>query len=1041
MLQIIKKIYRYCAVFTLAFAMFFSGFPSQDMIDFVTQKIEDRNVVDLLYIATQEKGNLVDRHIGHLLQPEVERANAATFQIQTGYYVGNGVDNRQITKVGFQPQMVIVKDFDAGGSEGMVVKTSTMTGELSLAWAETDGNLTTNHIQSFNSDGFTVGNDSDVNANTTIYYWVAFRGSDCNSSGTFCVGSYTGNGTSQNITSVGFQPDFVSVKRAGGSIGVFKTSVHSGTVSSQWGGADIASGAIDSILSNGFSIGSNAAVNTAANTYHYFAFKNTPGAFKAGSFVGNGLDNNNIDSSDDTALTFQPDFVVAKGAGATNGFLNFRASYGDFTMPSTDAAGSANIIQRLFSTGGFQVGSSTSGVNVNGVTTYYGVFGGAPEPAFDTSGRFRMINGSYTGTGAAFSVAGLPFNPDLVIVKHRDQATDQAAVWAHRGIGQNSTGYFALALSNFTGGVTALGTNSFSVGTSPTVNTAGDTYYWTAFGNASQSDGVGTASDFLIGAYSGNVQDNRNIDRLPFQPDFVTIKSLSNNFSPWRTSSMVEDISNLFNAGASTSNLIQAFNSDGFQIGSANAANVNAIRIPYFMFGGNSCTEDGTFCVGTYTGNGTVRNITSLGFQPDLVWIKKRTGGTARGALLRTSVQTGDSTSQFLALPSITNQITNLISNGFSLGTGVDSNENTFTYDFAAWNAKRYTQATYRFFENVDTQDVGSVLAAQDTPATLSSTNQVFRLRMNIRNDFGNLFVDGKNFKLQYVDKGTGTCASPSGGTPAVYTDVTSVTSIAFQDNPTPADDAALTPNANDPTDGGRTIVNQSYVESNPFTNNQASITNQSQSGKWDFALRDNGANPETTFCFRVVGATSGTLFDTYTNYPEITTAAAGGVQEISMTISDNSIGFGSLSPSSARYATGDTLGSGTDSSDAHTVTASTNASGGYILTVNGTTLTCNACSGATINSIGGTSAASSPGTEQFGIRAVVNSGTGTVSVPYNQASEFAFDAAAFPDQIATGSGDNTPTEYGVRYLSNITSLTEAGVYNGILTYTVTASY
>jgi hypothetical protein len=70
-----------------------------------------------------------------------------------------------------------------------------------------------------------------------------------------------------------------------------------------------------------------------------------------------------------------------------------------------------------------------------------------------------------------------------------------------------------------------------------------------------------------------------------------------------------------------------------------------------------------------------------------------------------------------------------------------------------------------------------------------------------------------------------------------------------------------------------------------------------------------------------------------------------------------------------------------------------------------------------------------------------VNSGTGTVSGPYNQSSEFAFDTASFPDVVATGGGDNTPTEYGIRYLGNITSSTDAGSYNGVLTYTVTASY
>jgi hypothetical protein len=101
---------------------------------------------------------------------------------------------------------------------------------------------------------------------------------------------------------------------------------------------------------------------------------------------------------------------------------------------------------------------------------------------------------------------------------------------------------------------------------------------------------------------------------------------------------------------------------------------------------------------------------------------------------------------------------------------------------------------------------------------------------------------------------------------------VTAATVIAYKNNATPADEAALTANANDPTDGGRTIVNQSYQELNNFSNSQAAILN-GQDGKWDFALFDNGAPSNTAYCFRVVQS-SGTVFNTYTIIPQITTAA-----------------------------------------------------------------------------------------------------------------------------------------------------------------------
>lgn len=168
-------------------------------------------------------------------------------------------------------------------------------------------------------------------------------------------------------------------------------------------------------------------------------------------------------------------------------------------------------------------------------------------------------------------------------------------------------------------------------------------------------------------------------------------------------------------------------------------------------------------------------------------------------------------------------------------------------------------------------------------------------------------------------------------------------------------------------------------------------------------------------------------------------TASDGASQSLSFSISDSTIGFGALSASAARYATGDTTGSSTDSANAHTLTASTNATSGYAISVNGTTLTCADCSGATITAVGGSAAASSPGSEQFGIR-LTATGNGTATSPYASA-DWAFDTGSFPDQVASGAGDGTSTTFGVRYIANISSVTDPGSYSAVLTYTITAVY
>lgn len=180
-----------------------------------------------------------------------------------------------------------------------------------------------------------------------------------------------------------------------------------------------------------------------------------------------------------------------------------------------------------------------------------------------------------------------------------------------------------------------------------------------------------------------------------------------------------------------------------------------------------------------------------------------------------------------------------------------------------------YTQQAYRFFNNTNSADVGTVLAAQDTPAALGSAGAAFRLRTLLRVDTNSILPNAQNFKLQFAQK-SGTCDTAFSG--ETYIDVTDTTDIAYNNNATPADGAALTANVNDPTDGGRTIVNQDYEELNNFTNTEATIAS-GQDGKWDFSLKDNGALSNTDYCFRIVKADGSTL-NTYTVIPQITTAA-----------------------------------------------------------------------------------------------------------------------------------------------------------------------
>lgn len=163
--------------------------------------------------------------------------------------------------------------------------------------------------------------------------------------------------------------------------------------------------------------------------------------------------------------------------------------------------------------------------------------------------------------------------------------------------------------------------------------------------------------------------------------------------------------------------------------------------------------------------------------------------------------------------------------------------------------------------------------------------------------------------------------------------------------------------------------------------------------------------------------------------------------QSLSFSISNNSIGFGSLTASNSRFATSDTLGSNSEPTSAHTIGVQSNATSGYSVAVSGGTLT----SGVnTIDAIsGGSAVALSPGSEQFGIRASLASGSGTIAAPFNgSAGNYGFGTPPLiAKTFASNTGAAATATYNVNYAANINALTEAGSYTTTLTYVATANF
>ena len=183
----------------------------------------------------------------------------------------------------------------------------------------------------------------------------------------------------------------------------------------------------------------------------------------------------------------------------------------------------------------------------------------------------------------------------------------------------------------------------------------------------------------------------------------------------------------------------------------------------------------------------------------------------------------------------------------------------------------------------------------------------------------------------------------------------------------------------------------------------------------------------------------TGAINTTLADGQYITLAETATPSSLSFSISDDAIGFGNLSSSLTKYATGDGFGS-TTSAIAHAISASTNAVNGYVIELEGTEFICQSCSNSyTISSVGATPVAPIVGSEQFGMN-IVPTGTGTVSSPYNTAN-YAYSTTGMPSIVANGVGDDTVTNFALEYMANTQTLTPAGHYQVVLTYTMHALF
>ena len=153
------------------------------------------------------------------------------------------------------------------------------------------------------------------------------------------------------------------------------------------------------------------------------------------------------------------------------------------------------------------------------------------------SKQFNAI--TYTGTGSSNAFTGVGFQPDLVWFKKRNSTSNSnnRMVDSSRGVTKSVTANSTAAEGTDTNGLTAFGSDGFTVGADENYNQSSDTYVawcWRANGGttASNSDGsitstvqANTAAGFSIITYTGTGANATIGHGLTKAPTFVMCKN------------------------------------------------------------------------------------------------------------------------------------------------------------------------------------------------------------------------------------------------------------------------------------------------------------------------------------------------------------------------------------------------------------------------------------------------------------------------------------------------------------------------------------
>jgi hypothetical protein len=326
--------------------------------------------------------------------------NKGSSYFNTKLYTGNGGTNA-ITGVGFAPDWVWVKDRTSANSHGLF---DVIRGATNALLSNTTNATVTNanYLQSFNSDGFTLGSEGAFNTNTNLYAswnWLANGTGVSNTSGSitstvsanttsgFSIVSYTGTGANATVGhGLGVAPDMIIFKNRSSAVNWSVYARPNGAGYGQFLNTTAAKD-LDSTYFNNtdpttslFSVGSNSFTNGSGNNMIAYCFDSIKGFSKIGSYTGNG-------SADGTFIYtgFKPSFVMVKRSDSTGSWLIHDNKRNTFNVANlwlganlSNAETTSSDESKDFLSNGWKIRGTGTAQNTSGGTYIYMAFAENP---------------------------------------------------------------------------------------------------------------------------------------------------------------------------------------------------------------------------------------------------------------------------------------------------------------------------------------------------------------------------------------------------------------------------------------------------------------------------------------------------------------------------------------------------------------------------------------------------------------------------------------------------------------------------------------